>query len=48
MPCKDKKKYNAYMRTYLPDYRKQERDLLRKAKIQFGWTPPKNQRRKSK
>jgi hypothetical protein len=26
-----------YMRNYMPDYRKEERELLKKAKVQFGW-----------
>ena len=26
-----------YMRQYMPDYRKRERELLTKAKKQFGW-----------
>lgn len=49
MPIKDKTEYNAYMKTYLPIYRKMERDLLTKAKNEYGWTTPKQKhRRKSK
>lgn len=46
MPIKDKNKYNAYMRDYLPSYRKQERELLVKARKQFGWVTPKNREKK--
>ena len=27
----------AYMQPYMVDYRKQERDLINRAKKQFGW-----------
>ena len=48
MPYKKRQAYNAYMRNYLPDYRKQERELLVKAKLQFGWVTPKQKKRKQK
>jgi hypothetical protein len=48
MPRKDKKKYNEYMRGYLPDYRKSEHELLVKAREKFGWIPPKSKERKRK
>jgi hypothetical protein len=47
MPRKDRKEYNAYMRKYLPNYRRQERELLKKAKLQFGWIRTTNNRRKT-
>jgi hypothetical protein len=45
MARKNKEQYNEYMRGYLPSYRKQERELLQKAKEQFGWTTPKQKQR---
>lgn len=46
MPRKNKNEYNEYMKKYMRDYRKLERDFIRKAKKQLGWTPPKKQKRK--
>lgn len=48
MPRKERKAYNDYMRKYLPDYRKEERALLKKAKLQFGWVPPRQKQRSKK
>ena len=48
MPIKDKKQYNAYMRNYLPDYRKEQKLLLEKAKQEFGWLTPKQKQRSKK
>lgn len=48
MPYKNKQKYNDYMRSYLPDYRKAERELLVKARKKFGWVTPKAKERKKK
>ena len=45
MPIKDKAEYNAYMKKYLPEYRKMERLLLTKAKLQYGWSTPKQRRK---
>jgi hypothetical protein len=41
---------NNYMKLYMRGYRADERELLNKAKVQFGWVPPiqKMKRRKTK
>jgi hypothetical protein len=36
MPRKNKKEYNAYMRDYLPDYRKKQSMMLKEYKKMFG------------
>jgi hypothetical protein len=48
MPIKDKAEYNEYMKHYLPEYRKMEREWLTKAKQQYGWTTPKQKRKVKK
>jgi hypothetical protein len=45
MPRKKRDEYNAYMKSYMKDYRVLERDLLRKAKKEFGWVQPKKRKR---
>lgn len=46
MPRKDKKQYNAYMKKYMKDtYRVNQREILERAKKQFGIT---NGRKKKK
>ena len=46
MPRKNKEKYNEYMKNYMRGQRKIERELLRKAKKEFGWIPLKKRKRK--
>jgi hypothetical protein len=46
MPIKDKLEYNAYMKKYLPEYRKMERELLTKAKSKYGWVTPRQKHSK--
>ena len=45
MPRKIKKEYNAYMRKYLPAYRKGERELLKEYKKLKG-IPDKRRKKK--
>ena len=46
MPIKDKLEYNNYMKKYLPEYRKMERELLTKAKTKYGWVTPRQKHSK--
>lgn len=48
MPRKKKSEYNLYMKSYMRNYRRLERDLLRKAKAEFGWKPPRKRKRRKK
>lgn len=41
LPYKDKQKYTDYMRNYLPEYRRAEREIIRQGKAAFGWQTPK-------
>jgi len=45
MPYKDGKKRKEYIKVYMRDYRKRERDLIRLAKQQFGFTIRKKKKR---
>lgn len=46
MPRKNRNEYNEYMKKYMRDYRKLERNFIRQAKKQLGWIPPKKRARK--
>jgi hypothetical protein len=48
MPFKTAKKRNAYMKPYMREYRKGERELLTMAKAKFGWATPKQKQRGKK
>ena len=48
MPRKKREEYNAYMAKYMREYRAFERSLLKKAKANYGWVPPRAPPKKRK